>query len=191
MNQAAESQNGMTLIELVIVMVLVGLLASTAIPAFTELTESTRNRAEVNDLMGFLRLARQEAVRSGKTHTLCPLDSTGAACGKDWTKPVLLFEDPYSQRTIDTTTVILRTLTPPQRGTLTIKSLNSSYFQFKPDGRLGGHAGNITWCPDSGDAKHAAHIIISPAGRIRLATDVNNDGLVENSAGAPISCQGN
>lgn len=180
--------SGFTLIELIVVTALVAIMATTAIPAIRELMDSTQNRSAVNELFTFLATARSEAVRSGRIHTLCPLEPTTETCGKDWNKALYLFEDPFNERKLSDNTRIARILPPPGRGSLLVRSLSRSYFQYRPDGQIYSDLGNITWCPDSGDTDQAAHLIISRGGRIRLAADRDNDGIVENADGDPVNC---
>ncbi len=180
--------SGFTLIELILVTALVAIMAVTAVPAFRQLLDTTQNRAEVHDLFTMLASGRTEAVRSARIHTLCPLDPTTNTCGRDWNTPLYLFEDPSNERRLSELTTVKRVLPPPSRGHLQVRSLSRSYFQYRPDGQILSDLGNITWCPGSGDSRQAAHLVVSRGGRIRLAKDRDNDGLVENARGEPVTC---
>ena len=182
--------SGFTLTELVVVTALVAIMASTALPAFLKLLDSAQNRSEINDLFTFLATARTEAVRAGRIHTLCPLETTTNACGKNWNGPLYLFEDPLNERKLSGNTQVTRILPPPERGTLHVRSLSRSYFQYRPDGQIYSDLGNITWCPDSRDSGQAAQLIISRGGRIRLAADLDDDGIAEDANGDPVNCDG-
>lgn len=180
--------SGFTLVELILVTALVAIMAAVAIPSASQLLDHSQNRAEVNDLFGFLASARSEAVRSGYVHTLCPLDAGSSACGRDWNSPLYLFEDPFNERKLTSHTNVKRVLPPPDRGYLLVRSLSRSYFQYRPDGQIFSDLGNITWCPESGAPDNAAHLIVSRGGRIRLATDEDSDGVVEDAGGNPVVC---
>lgn len=188
MTAQTSNSAGFTLTELIIVTALVAIMAVTAIPGLINLLDGTQNRSEVNDLFSFLASARAEAVRSGSIHTLCPLDPVTGSCSQNWDAPLQLFRDPFNERKLTENTHVVRLLPPPKRGRIQAASLSRSYFQYRPDGQIFSDLGNITWCPESGDAGQAAHIIISRGGRVRLATDRDNDGIVEKANGQPVTC---
>jgi hypothetical protein len=48
----------------------------------------------------------------------------------------------------------------------------------------------LTWCPPSGDAHGAVHLVVSFGGRIRWAQDQDQDGIVEKASGQAIACPG-
>ncbi|MGM0571785.1 GspH/FimT family pseudopilin [Marinobacter sp.] len=180
--------SGFTLVELILVTALVAIMTAVAIPSASQLLDHSQNRVEVNDLFGFLASARAEAVRSGYVHTLCPLDVSSSACGRDWNRPLYLFADPFNERKLTANTSVKRVLPPPERGYLLVRSLSRSYFQYRPDGQILSDLGNITWCPESGAPDDAAHLIVSRGGRIRLASDDDSDGIVEDATGNPVVC---
>ena len=56
------SSKGVTLVELVIVLAVVGVLAALAVPAFRSLLQEQRRQVIVNELVATLKMARTEAV---------------------------------------------------------------------------------------------------------------------------------
>lgn len=56
-------QRGVSLVELMIVMVVLGILTSIAIPAFKEMSANQRVKAGANDLLASFHLARSEAIK--------------------------------------------------------------------------------------------------------------------------------
>lgn|SRR5690554_6000524 len=178
---------GFTLVELLIVITVIAIMLTSAVPAISDLLTGAQRRTAVYDLVSLLAVARQEAIATGKIMTLCPLNDNNE-CGKDWNGEIHLFTDPYNQRKLTAGNQIVRTLPPLKTGTLKIASLNKSYFQYRPNGMILSDLGNLTWCPPSGDASQAAHIIVSRGGRIRLAVDKNGDGIPEKSNGNPVEC---
>ncbi len=83
-----KQQSGFTLIELVIVIVVLGLLAATALPRFSDLTTSARV-ASLNGLAGSLRSAASIAhatqlVNGTPSNTAVSLDGTNIAMSNGW-----------------------------------------------------------------------------------------------------------
>lgn len=58
--------SGFTLIELMIVVTLVAIIATVAVPSFQGLVESNRQKSTTNSVLGILNFARSEAVRRGE-----------------------------------------------------------------------------------------------------------------------------
>jgi prepilin-type N-terminal cleavage/methylation domain-containing protein len=70
---------GFTLIELVITIALLGILLAWAIPNVTIFIQNARMASAVNELVGDLGVARQEAQRRGRSVTICA-SSDGLNC---------------------------------------------------------------------------------------------------------------
>jgi type IV fimbrial biogenesis protein FimT len=65
-------RQGFTMIELLIVVAVIGILASLAAPSFSELIKSQRMKSMATDLNASLSLARSEAVKRNTNVTLSP-----------------------------------------------------------------------------------------------------------------------
>lgn len=70
---------GFTLIELMIVIALIAIVATLAVPSFSRLVESNRLTAATNDLVGIINFARSEAIRYGRTVTVSPRAVNGTS----------------------------------------------------------------------------------------------------------------
>ncbi|TDT37121.1 type IV fimbrial biogenesis protein FimT/type IV fimbrial biogenesis protein FimU [Halospina denitrificans] len=66
----SRKQSGFTLIELMIVVILVAIIATVAIPGYQQFVESNEVSAVTNRLVGTLSYARSEALKEGRNVTV-------------------------------------------------------------------------------------------------------------------------
>jgi len=66
-----KKQTGLTLIELIIVVSIVGIMAAYAVPNFGGLMRSSQLKTSYNDFVGVISTARAEAVNNSTTITVC------------------------------------------------------------------------------------------------------------------------
>jgi type IV fimbrial biogenesis protein FimT len=183
----ALKNRGFSLLELMIVLAVAAILMNLALPSFSSFINNQERKSALYGLMGVFAFARQHAVMTGAIVTVCPLDATDT-CGRDWNGDIHAFLDPNNSRKLIGPKALLRTVSPSGNGRLIVRSLNRSFFQFRPTGFVHSDLGNVTWCPKSRDASLAGQIIISRGGRVRVARDTDNDGIPEDSRGRPIRC---
>ncbi len=113
---------GYTMMELVMVMAIVAILASIAIPSFKYVTSSNRLSSEVNGLLGDLQFARSEAVKEGQTVTICSsLDGATCAASPDWQHGWIVFLDTNNNQQVDAGEAVIR-IQPAFSGTDTFIS---------------------------------------------------------------------
>lgn len=85
---------GFTLYELLTTLVLVGLISSLAIPAFSATVARQKQRVEIDALFHALHLARKESIMRRKVVSLCPsLDLETCSPSRDWSSGWLMFEN--------------------------------------------------------------------------------------------------
>lgn len=95
------STRGFTLLEALVVIAIVGILASAAIPQFQTFINRRLIAGEVASLSSSFRLARAEAIRRGRPVTVCPSNNPDAAapsCSNGagalgWATGWIVFED--------------------------------------------------------------------------------------------------
>ncbi len=108
-------QNGFTLLELMMTIAVAGVFTTIAIPSFRYVTNSNRIAGELNGLLGDLQLARAEAIKEGRTVTVCVSSTgTGSGCtgGTSWQKGWMVFSDPTDVGVYDAGETVLRIQTP-------------------------------------------------------------------------------
>lgn len=76
---------GATLIELMIAIAVVAIALAMAVPNFSRMLADNRVSSATNSLVNTFQYARNTALRSGKTVTVCPVTTVGdSACGAQW-----------------------------------------------------------------------------------------------------------
>ncbi|MFO1380067.1 MAG: GspH/FimT family pseudopilin [Chitinivorax sp.] len=81
-----KAQRGFTLIELIIVMAIVGILFSLALPSYQAWVQNTKIRTAAESILNGLQQARAEAVRRNTNVGLYLVSSLDSACVGDATK---------------------------------------------------------------------------------------------------------
>jgi type IV fimbrial biogenesis protein FimT len=82
---AARRSDGVTLVELMFALTVLGILVAIAVPSFRGASLSSRLSAIANDLHASVQIARSEAIKSNTTVTLCTsTDGTSCAASGDW-----------------------------------------------------------------------------------------------------------
>lgn len=183
-------QEGFTLIELFVLMMVVALTLSLGIPAFNAMTATSRMSAAANDVVSSLHAARAEALTRSRSVTLCASsdwDTDRPDC--DPTASLLagwvVFVDADTDGTIDTTEAVLQAH-GPLHDSIRLQSGSRGdhdpphYLSFRADGFLQDIPGlapgldNIQLCDPRGATEAGAGtaagrwITLSPAGRPAL-----------------------
>lgn len=84
------SQSGITLIELLITLVILGILLGLALPSFQEFFANTRLTNVTNELNTTIQYARSESVKTGQVSTISAAD---CGSGADWTAGAFVWVD--------------------------------------------------------------------------------------------------
>jgi type IV fimbrial biogenesis protein FimT len=96
--------SGFTMIELLMTIAVGSILMVLAVPSFRYVTNANRISAEINGLLGDLQFARAEAMKEGRTVTVCQ-STTGTSCtgtATDWQGGWIVFSDPTNTGVVGT-----------------------------------------------------------------------------------------
>ena len=166
------SSQGVTLIELMIVMGLTGLLLSLAVPALDMFTTSARSTGAVNDFVSSMHVARSTAITTNFRTTVCA-SAGGANCeAVSWDQGWIVFTDRDSDQTVDNDETIVATSDGIDG--LSIQSGEFGQFlMYRPNGRVmtssaNGNSGQFTVCDNRG-SEFAKVLIVDLSGRPRMS----------------------
>lgn len=172
-------QRGFTLLESLVVVAIVGALVAIGYPAVNDLRMRRDNAAKVSLLNSAIRVAKTEAVRRGRTVTLCPVSNPQSAlptcngAAANWAQGWMTFvDDGPTPGTLEPGETILSvqqafsgngTITNSTIGSMNFQAtglpmppVQSSFtFKAKPDAESVG--------------KYTKYMVLSAQGRVRLS----------------------
>lgn len=169
---------GLTLIELLIVVVLAMLLLGLAAPAFHGSLQRLRLQAAVNDLQAGIDLTRSQAIARGGKVLMAPLEASGA----DWQSGWAIFIDHNGNRRPDAGEPLLYRHDALREDIAITSKFTSgnapTYIAYNAAGRTCSAASSLTarWGTLSlKQGEQARKIIINMLGRVRVC-DPGPDG---------------
>lgn len=167
--------SGLTLIELMIVLVVLATTLSMGAPLFQNLLHSQRLHAESNRFLGAINLARSEAVMRNLPVSICPsaMATTGKAqCSGTYAGGWIVFANTDKDKVVDAGTdevlQVFESLPPGYR--LTNRSGGKAAFElinYLPDGSSHSNR-TLLFCPPLRTSRQSQSIIINIVGRARL-----------------------
>lgn len=164
---------GFTLVELLVVLAMMGILLTIAVPGYAFLLHSSRLATVTNDLVSALQLARSEAIKRGMRITVCKtsnaMESTPVCDSTaDWQQGWLVFADGGTKGVIDTDDTLLRVHDRLPAAAVITTSNYSSYISYLSSGRSQGSNGLANGTIRVCVASNQREIIINNTGRVRL-----------------------
>lgn len=162
-----QNQAGFSLLELLLVSLLAGVLATLAVPTFSKLQLDADMVAQVNRYVHGIHLARQEAEKYGTDVVLCR-STDGRTCrhAQPWQSGFIVFvnRDRDDPPQVDAGETLLQAGPGYPGGVITA---NRNAFVFRPFGKRSVN-GTLSFCDRRGpDA--ARSVIVSYTGRPRAA----------------------
>ena len=163
--ESRHRQAGMTLIEQIMVLAIVAVLASMAVPPLHRLLGRNQLQVAQMDFIAALQHARGTAIMTGRHTVFCPTRD-GNSCSDEmrWDSGWLLGHDSDGDHQPDHGPLYAGR---GYAGRLTIRSsISRHYVRFRPDGSASGSNITLLLC-QAGSAEHALSVVVSNAGRIR------------------------
>ncbi|MDQ2694950.1 MAG: GspH/FimT family pseudopilin [Pseudomonadota bacterium] len=169
---------GITLVELVVVMALVAILTTLAVPALREIVARNQLASLEQELFASLTLARSEAIKRNQNVVLCP-SANGTSCAGNarwWHQGWILFVDSNGNDTYDAGTdpPLLRAYAGSDVATIQ-KNRITSNVRFLANGTARGDNGHFVFCA-RGNATHPLYIVLANSGR-PYTTDTTPQGI--------------
>ena len=182
MSAARQGQRGFNLLELLTAIGILGVLTAITVPSFQSISINSNLSTETNDLVSSLRQARSEAAKRGQDVTLCAANATLTACSDagDWSTGWLI---------VDNAANVIRVREAFDSDTATEMSIAGATGRivFNRNG-FSTSARTIKLCGRDNSAQRARGVIVSVDGRVRLATDSDNNSIAEDRSGADLTC---
>ena len=172
-------QHGLTLVELLVVIAVLGILLGMAAPSFDDMLLNHRQAAQVNQLVGSLALARSEAVKRGQWVVMCK-SQDGQQCTNQghWDQGWIMFEDRNRNRQLDSDETLIHVFAGSEQIQLRYASFPSSnHVIYYPTGLSLGN-GTFTFCDKRG-AGSARAVILAKSGRVRSSHMAANGGPLQ------------
>ena len=167
---------GLTLIELMVVLVVLAVALSAGVPAMQTLLHNNRMRTEASRLLGAINLARSEAVMRNSTVSLCPSPmafSGEAVCSGVYADGWIVFANADRDRVVDSGTDNVLKVFAGLPGGYTLSNragtiAASALINYLPDGSSHRNR-TLLLCSPATVAVQSLSIVINIVGRPRLA----------------------
>ena len=178
---------GFTLLELILVLAILAIVTSLAVPSLMGFTERYRSEVQRQRLFDLIALGRSEAYSEGRTFTLCSLDSENL-CGGNWSNGIQLFADSNGNKEREADEPVVREMSALPNGASLQWNSATDYLQYRPNGQTRWQLGNFAYCPPDRNAEHGWIIVLNATGRPYFGRDSDHDGIMENGSGIELDC---
>ena len=159
---------GFTLIEVMIVIFIISIVMSIALPRLQGVSNSINFDSIQRSLISSLFFARAEAMKQGGNVTVCP-SSDSATClatSNSWNDGWIIFLDVDANGVLDAgTDQLIKVVTIPRVANLTWTGTRSITFRGEGD-VLAGAQGNLRICDINGDISIVRGIAVNISGRV-------------------------
>lgn len=182
-----QKQYAFTLIELMITMVIITIMVTVALPAYQNMLMDNRSISQVNELIGVLSLARSEAIKQHATITICA-SADGKACSGsgDWSQGWIVEMASGACNKVSPDPECIQQKIAPLGDNVT--TATKSILTFTSLGDISGGALSFVICQNNKEASKAQAVNVEVSGFAYTATDIDDDGIVNDVNGGNVSC---
>lgn len=159
---------GFTLIELMVAVVVVGVLATTAMPAFTGWVQDAKTRTLAEALQNGIRLAQTEAVRRGLqvefflTDADPALNAVASTTGRNWGIRSITPSNPTAPLDFVQGANLIT------QGATVVVSATNAAIRFNPIGRLNNVANAVQYDLTNPKGSRRLRVNVSVSGSVRM-----------------------
>lgn len=165
-----KAMKGLTLIELLMALAILGVLFGAVLPAFGNILDRSARAAINNELIASLSLARSEALRSRHPTVVCPALADASGCRSDgaWHHGWMVFVDANQDGALSPGRDRLLQVHEPLQSATLLSGRSRPRVRYAPNGLNTGSNLSIRLC-QAGTVVSA--VIVNNAGRPRLEQD--------------------